>query len=317
MKIQTDVKNILMNSNSIYVVILNWNGYDDTSECIYSLLNINYSNCKIVVVDNGSSKDDCSLLKKNFPEIIVLRSETNLGFTGGNNLGIEYAMKMNPDYILLLNNDTVVEPNFIEPLLEVFQKNSEAGIAAPQINYFTEPKKIWTEGGKISKIRGSGFAYSERNDYGKIMDDKEVSFVSGCCMLIKKEVFEKVGVFDDNFFLYVEDADLCYRTTQVGYKIIVSHNSKIYHKVSSSTKENLSLLPTYYVTRNRLYFSKKNFGSRYYFTLTYLVMAMIFKSLIWFLIGDKKNIPTVIKAFKDFFNNKMNANDFNPVKIKK
>ena len=120
----------------IAIVILNWNGYEDTSECIISLKKITYDNYQIVVVDNGSIQDDYLLLKKNFSDIEVVRSESNLGFTGGNNLGIENAMKMNPDYFLLLNNDTTVEPDFIQRLLDVFEKEKNAGIAAPQINYF-------------------------------------------------------------------------------------------------------------------------------------------------------------------------------------
>ncbi len=289
----------------IAIVILNWNGYKDTSECIISLQKITYDNYQIVVVDNGSDAEEFNKLKNNLPNVRVLRSDVNLGFTGGNNLGIKNSLEEKADYILLLNNDTIAETNFIEPLLEVFERNPNVGIAAPQINYFTEPKKIWTEGGIISKIRGSGFAYSERYDDGKIIDDIEVTFVSGCCMLIKKEVFEKVGVFDDNFFLYVEDADLCYRTTQSGYKIIVSHNSKIYHKVSSSTKENLSLLPLYYVTRNRLYFASKSFSFIFILTLFYISFSMLIKIIYWLLNDNSKNVSIILKAFKDFFNKEM------------
>ena len=289
----------------IAIVILNWNGYEDTSECIISLQKITYDNYQIVVVDNGSDVEDFNKLKNNFPNVKVLRSDVNLGFTGGNNLGIKYSLEEKTDFILLLNNDTIVEPNFIQPLLDIFENNPNVGIAAPQINYFDEPKKVWTEGGRISKIRGSGFAYSERFDDGKIIDDKEVTFVSGCCMLIKKEIFEKVGVFDDNFFLYVEDADLCYRTTQAGYKIIVSHNSKIYHKVSSSTKENLSLLPLYYVTRNRLYFANKSFSFIFFLTLIYISFSMLIKIIYWLLNDKSKNVSIILKAFKDFFNKEM------------
>ena len=289
----------------ITIVILNWNGYEDTSECIISLQKITYDNYQIVVVDNGSDVEDINRLKNNFPNVKILRSDVNLGFTGGNNLGIKNSFEKKIDFILLLNNDTIVEPNFIQPLLDIFENNPNVGIVAPQINYFDEPKKVWTEGGRISKIRGSGFAYSERYDDGKIKDDKEVTFVSGCCMLIKKEIFEKVGVFDDNFFLYVEDADLCYRTTQAGYKIIVSHNSKIYHKVSSSTKENLSLLPLYYVTRNRLYFASKSFSFIFFLTLIYISFSMLIKIIYWLLNDKSKNVSIILKAFKDFFNKEM------------
>jgi GT2 family glycosyltransferase len=289
----------------ITIVILNWNGYEDTSECIISLQKITYDNYQIVVVDNGSDDEEFNKLKNNFPLIQVLRSDDNLGFTGGNNLGIKYSLEEKADYILLLNNDTIVEPNFIQPLLNVFEEDKNAGIVAPQINYFYEPRKIWTEGGKISRLRGSGFAYSDQIESNIKPYNKEVTFVSGCCMLIKKEVFEKIGLFDENYFLYVEDADLCYRTTHAGYKIIVTHSSKIHHKVSSSTKEYLSLLPLYYVTRNRLYFAKKNFPNFFIITVLYIVFSMSIKSIYWIFSNNSKNILIIINAFKDYFSKRM------------
>lgn len=299
----------IQDNPKIAIVILNWNGFEDTSECISSLQMISCSNYKIVVVDNGSVNDDYQSLKHKFPEIDIIRSETNLGFSGGNNFGINHALNQNPEYVLLLNNDTIVSPNFIEPLLKLFNEDNKIGIAAPQINYYDEPKKIWTAGGKISKIRGSGFAYSDKLENDIIRTIKEVTFVSGCCMLIKKEVLEKVGLFDDNFFLYVEDADLCYRVVKAGYKIVVSPDSKIYHKISRSTSASLSLLPLYYVTRNRLYFAKKNFPNIYFFTLLYLIITMVFKSIGWLINRKPANISIIIKAFSHFFNGSMGKTD--------
>ena len=300
----------------ITILLLNWNGYADTFDCINSILKINYKNYEILLVDNGSDYKEYEKITSLNSKATLIRSEKNLGFSGGNNLGIELALNSGADYILLLNNDTVVEPNFLEPLLEVFKKETEVGIVAPQINYFNEPQKIWSSGGNISKIRGSGFAYSDKIEDNVDQENKSVTFVSGCCMLIKKEVFEKIGFFDDNFFLYVEDADLCYRTTHSGYKIIVTHHSRIFHKVSNSTKENLALLPLYYVTRNRLYFAKKNFSYVYFLTFTYLLFAMMTKSVTWFISGEKKNVQIVYKAFKDFFKGKMNKIDHNYLNIK-
>ena len=300
----------------ISIIILNWNGYLDSSECIKSLQNINYSNINIILVDNGSTTNDYEKLEKNFTNIDLIKSNNNLGFTGGNNLGINYAIKGNPDYILLLNNDTIVEPNFIEPLLEVFQKNPNAGIAAPQINYFYERQKIWTSGGKISRLRGSGFAYSDQLEDESSPEFKTVTFVSGCCMLIKREALEQIGFLDDNYFLYVEDADLCFRNTKAGYKIIVARKSKIFHKVSFSTKESLSYLPLYYVTRNRLYFAKKNFNNIYFITFIYILLSMMIKSIKWIASGESKNIQIIRMAFKDFFLGVMGKTDHNIFKSK-
>ena len=289
----------------VITVILNWNGYADSIECINSILKIKYKNYEILLVDNGSDSKEYEKITSLNSKAKIIRSKINLGFTGGNNLGIKYALEEKADYILLLNNDTTVEPNFLEPLLNLFKKEKNAGIVAPQINYFSEPQKIWSAGGKISRLRGSGFASSDRIESRIKPDNKSVSFVSGCCMLIKKEVFEKIGLFDENFFLYVEDADLCYRTTHAGYKIIVNHHSKILHKVSSSTKENLSLLPLYYVTRNRLYFAKKNFPNFFIITVLYIVFSMSIKSIYWIFSNNSKNILILISAFKDYFSKRM------------
>ncbi len=237
--------------------------------------------------------------------ITLIFNDNNKGFTGGNNVGITKAINSNSEFVLLLNNDTVVEPDFLEPLINVFHKHKNAGIAAPQINYYQKKNLIWTEGGTISKLRGSGFAYSDRADTIENNDDKIVGFVSGCCMLLRKDIIEKVGLFDEDFFLYVEDTDLCFRTLETGYKIIISHKSKIYHKVGASTNRNLSLLPLYYVTRNRLYFARKSFKYFYPFTILYILIAMLLKGVKWTISGNIQNTITVKNAFIDFFKGKM------------
>lgn len=294
----------------VYIVIINWNGYKDTSELLESLLKINYANFKIVVVDNNSSQSEAEKLRKNYSDKVhIIFCKDNLGFSGGNNVGINYSLEEKADYLLLLNNDTTVEANFLEFLVKKFETNNKTGIVAPQINYYDEPNKVWSEGGNISRIRGSGFAYSDKLKSEVEQSDKSVSFVSGCCMLIRREVFETIGLFDERFFLYIEDTDFCYRAGKEGYKIIVSHDSIIFHKVGSSTRNNFYQLPIYYATRNRLYFAKKNFSNTYYLTTIYLSLAMLFKSILWFLTGRFNNIIAVNKAFSDFFKGKMGKTD--------
>ncbi|MCW8805862.1 MAG: glycosyltransferase family 2 protein [Ignavibacteriaceae bacterium] len=291
---------------NINLIILNWNGYDDTAELLCSLQKVRSQNFNTLVVDNDSKGDDAEKLEINFKGFIkVLRCQSNLGFAGGNNEGIKKALRENADYILLINNDTTVEPDFLESLLKVFEKDSKIGIVVPQINYYNQPNKIWTEGGRISRLKGSGFAYSDKLESEVEQSDKSVSFVSGCCMLIKKEVFLKVGMFDENYFLYTEDTDFCLRTIRAGYKIYVNPRSKIFHKVNSSTKSSYSTLPLYYTTRNRLYFAKKNFRNSYFLTVIYIFLSMILKSVMWLLSGKLKNILAVQKAFSDFFSGGM------------
>jgi GT2 family glycosyltransferase len=290
----------------VQIIILNWNGYSDTSELLDSLKQINTPEIKIIVVDNNSFGNDVELLENNYKDFTrVLKSDSNLGFAGGNNFGIQKALESNPDYILLINNDTIVEPNFLSVLLNKFNADEKIGIVAPQINYYNEPKKIWSAGGKVSRIRGSGFAVSNKMENEISQTDRFVDFVSGCCMLIKKEVFQNVGLFDENYFLYLEDTDLCYRVNKAVYKIVVTPKSKIFHKVNKSTQKNYSTLPLYYTTRNRLYFAKKNFSETFIFTFLYILISMLLKSFYWFVTGKSKNIIAVKNAFLDFIGFRM------------
>ena len=297
-------------SPKVVVVTINWNGYDDTLELIESLKKMSYNEFEIIVVDNNSSKADVVKLKsivKNGIKVILLNN--NLGFSGGNNVGIKSALEQNTDFILLLNNDTTVDKDTIEILLNKFETDETLGIIAPQINYYDEPNKIWSAGGKISRLRASGFAVSNKIEDELKKKDRYVDFVSGCCMLIKKEVFEKVGLFDENYFLYVEDTDLCYRTLNAGNKILVTNDTKIYHKVSQATKKSSEVLPLYYTTRNRLYFAKKNFNYFFYLSFAYIALTMIFKSLKWSITGNRKNINAVRLAFQDFLNSNFGYRD--------
>lgn len=292
--------NPLFNQRRISIIILNWNGYDDTVECLNSLSELSEYNVHTIVVDNGSSGDSYLLLNKNFPNIKIFRSEINLGFSGGNNLGIQQALNNEADYILLLNNDTVVDKDFISPLLDIFERDKNAGIVSPKINYYSKPDLVWSAGGKISKIRGSGFAVGNIKSNTISQTIKEVSFVSGCCMLIKKEVFDKVGLLDDDFFLYLEDTDFCIRVEEAGYKIYVANNSVIYHKVSRSTIKLEKPLSLYYTTRNRLFLVKKYFRQYLPITFVYIIVTMFIKSLYWIIIGKRKNVKAVVYAIIDF-----------------
>lgn len=290
----------------IYIITLNWNGYNDTSELLESLKKINSPEFRVLVVDNNSTGDDANKLEKNYNGFInLIQCDSNLGFAGGNNIGIKQALNENADYILLINNDTIVEPDFLNVLIDKILYEKDIGIVAPKINYYNKPEKVWSAGGKIKKIRSSGFAIGDIDESKIIADDRYVDFVSGCCMLIKKEVFQKVGFFDKNFFLYVEDTDFCYRVRKSGFKILLAHSSKIYHKIHNSTQNELQIIPLYYTTRNRLYLAKKNFPSFLFLTLLYISVSMFIKSIYWFLLGRKKNISSVKLAFKDFFRGQM------------
>lgn len=250
----------MKNNKNICIILVNYNGYDDTVECIKSIENSDYDNYKIILVDNGS-KDKNKILNDNYinnaADVII--SEENLGFSGGNNLGIKYAQeKYDPEYYLLLNNDTVITKDTISNLKKGFDFDSKAGIITGKIYYFSEPKTIWAAGGKFNFNTG----IADQPELGKIDDGVqyentcEVSFATGCTMLISKQVINTVGYLEESYFLYAEDTDYCCRVLNAGFKIIYVGKALIYHKVSASTGKQ-SNMQQYYMFRNNCYIIKK------------------------------------------------------------
>ena len=256
---------------NVFVSIINFNGRNNTFVCLDSIKKINASNFKlnVVVIDNGS-KEKLNLTQDylgNIPLKIILK-EKNLGFSGGHNAGINYALSKNADYVLILNNDVIVDPNLIFELLKVLDKSDRYAVASPKIyfaqgfeyhqNKYKESEKgkvIWYAGGQmdfknvIAKHRGV-----DEVDRGQYQKTEETDFATGACFLIKKEVIEKVGFFDDKYFLYYEDSDLSQRIKEKGYNILYAPNAVLWHRNAEAAGGPGSSLQDYYISRNRLLF---------------------------------------------------------------
>ncbi|MHB8904522.1 MAG: glycosyltransferase family 2 protein [Melioribacteraceae bacterium] len=294
----------------VSIIILNWNGLADTLECLESLRKIDYKNYDVILVDNNSSGDDVKILTERFENYIakIISNNDNLGFSGGNNVGIKYALDCNADVVLLLNNDTVVEPDFLSKLVHEANKNLNASIITPMINYYTNKNIIWFAGGFISKIRSSGFPFGIGKKEKHYLKNRYCTFASGCCMYIKKEVIEKIGLLDENYFLYLEDSDYSYRAYKTGLKILYAPSSRIYHKVSATTSRAHSFLALYYGTRNRLYFAKKNLNWYYNYSIfLYLLLTSTLKVLFF---SKRFEAMKIIKrAFIDIRANRMGKNN--------
>lgn len=233
----------------VSIILVNYNGTKDTIDCINSLNKIMYENYEIIVVDNASENQD--ELQSKIPEnVILIKSKQNLGFSGGNNLGIEYAMNHNSSYVLLLNNDTIVKKDFLNHLVEISEKSKNVGIVTGKILCYSEPNIIWFGGGEINLEK----AMVRHLDAGKTdrmkREIKEISFASGCLMLISKETIFKVGILDESYFMYSEDVDYCCRVAKANIRILYTSKSIIYHKVSVSTGGKNSSFTQYYRTRN-------------------------------------------------------------------
>ena len=246
----------------VSIIIVNWNKKEDIIQCLSSLKNITYPNFKIAVVDNGSTDGSQKAIRENFPEIELIENEENVGFCEGNNIAIEKELKGKTDYILLLNNDTVVkDPNFLDILVNYADKKKEVGIVGPKVYYY-KTDIIQFGGGKINYLLGFAIhmykGINERNF--KLKSSYEVDYVSGACLLIKREVFEKIGLLYPIYFAYYEEADWCFRAKKAGYKVMLIPETAIWHnKYQSKTNfEKLNPTKAYLLARNAIIFGRKN-----------------------------------------------------------
>lgn len=237
----------------VTIIILNWNGKEDTIECLESLKNINYPNYDILLVDNGSTDGSVEYFSKQYPTIEIIENRDNLGFAEGNNTAIRRVMERGTDYVLLLNNDTIVDPSFITELVNVAESNPKAGILGPKVFHYNS-NKIQSCGGNIDFFRGVVSDRSKYRKHPKSNDIINTQFLSGCAMLIKTTVFVDVGLLETSYFAYYEDTDLCVRAKYAGYNLLCVHSSIIWHKGSQSSK--LNRYGLYYGTRNMIKFEK-------------------------------------------------------------
>lgn len=275
----------------VYIILLNYNGWRDTIECIESLNKIKYKNFEIIVVDNNSTDNSREKLLEyaKINNYIFLESESNNGFAAGNNLGVKFALKNNPEYILLLNNDTIVEPEFLTELIACAKKNNNVGIIGGKIYNYPEMNNLWYAGGYINKLTARGKHKIE--DYDK---ECETDFITGCMQLINIIALKDVGLMDEQYFLYYEDLDYCMKFKNKGYKLVYTPNSIIYHKCGGSASY-VSATSIYYSNRARWIFVSKNFKGivRNYYKFE-IIIELLIKRILYK--NEKKEaIKNVIK----------------------
>lgn len=291
---------IVENMPLVFIIIVNYNGADDTIDCLKSLRNITYNRFKIIVVDNKST-DDSIIKLMNFSEVefkLILAKE-NKGFSAGNNIGIEYAKKNNADFYLLLNNDTVVEPGFLEPLIRQFLENNNVSATIGKILYESDRKKIWYAGGNINLFT-TRVVHNHFDEIDNIIDNsiQKVSFATGCCLCLSRDIVNDIGYLDEEFFLYEEDVDYCFKILKRKYNIYYVPESVIYHKVSSSTSKARGL-SQYYIVRNKLLNIRKHVEFKYKFVAYSYVALMILNRIR----KREFNLKYIMWAISDFKNN--------------
>jgi GT2 family glycosyltransferase len=335
----------------VSIIILNWNNWRDTIECIKSVYHINYSNYDVILVDNGSTDDSVNRIKQNFNElnekkldhflsalndpinmielnlkllsppidstkennaIFLIETNKNLGFSEGNNIGLRFCCNnLNPDYVLLLNNDVIVDPDFLNELVEAAERTPDIGFVGPKIYYFNYNGRkdiISFTGASINLIRGWFTVFgTDQQDEGQLNDQKIVDWLQGCCILVKKKVIEDTGILDPVYFFYWEDTDWCIRGKKNKWSSLYVPSAKIWHKGGMSSNNNESTFQVYYFSRNRLIFMRKNSELKIYILFLLYYFGFEFWKLCIFhtLKGNLTSLRTYLKATADGFTLKL------------
>lgn len=299
------------NNKTVYSIVLNWNNIDDTEETVNCLLNQSYLKHKLILVDNNSEENIYNTLMKKYPQIIHIRNSNNLGYTGGNNIGIKYALENKADIIILANNDLYIDDkNLISKLVYDLTHYNQIAILGTSLNFFMNKNEIQQAGTTILKSDKNKYRVNDYlpNDLNINNNLKYFDGVPGAFMAVKSDVFEKIGLLDEDLFMYGDETDLCYRAWKEKLGSAVNNSLIVYHK-GGGIKSRLSPRITYYKTRNTLYFLFKHKSTIKYYKYFLFQFHYFFLSNLWRLIlikgNNRKLMYASIKGIADAWFNKM------------
>lgn len=243
-------------------VVVNWNQCQLTLDCLASLYQQKYPNFDIILVDNGSSDDSVLSVRATFPNVTIIENGKNLGIATANNVGIRHALSRESEYIFLLNNDTTVDPEMLNLLVAAAESNDSIGASGPTMLYHSDPEVIWCSGNRVDWRTGSTFRLRENEPLDSVEGSPivDVDFITSCAVCIKRDVFRTVGLMDDRYFIYYDEADFFARSAALGWRTVYVPSALMWHKVSATMGET-SPGTEYYMTRNRILFISKNLSS--------------------------------------------------------
>lgn len=284
----------MKNNKKVGIILVNYNGLNDTLECIESIKSSTYKYFNIYVVDNNSS--ECSDELSKIECVTYIKLDKNVGFGIANNIAAEYAEKDNVDLLLCLNNDTIIDKNMIELLVN---NTCDNVITTCAMYYYSNKNELWYGGGEVSKIKGN-FRHKQYKN------TRYISFLTGCCFMMTINAYKKIGLFDDAYFMYYEDSDFSLKAQKNGIKLLYIYEAKLWHKVGKSINKNVGK-KDYYLTRNRLYVLNK-YKDFFYPTAT--IYFLITRS-VYFIKGILKhqNLKPVIDGIKDFKSKSMGISE--------
>ncbi|WP_164508064.1 glycosyltransferase family 2 protein [Lapidilactobacillus wuchangensis] len=243
----------------VAIIVLNYNNYSDTIECIKNIRKVNYSNYEIVVVDNHSTDNSRKHLEVAlFANEVFLQASTNRGYAAGNNIGIKYALMNDADYLCILNNDVEVDPDFLTVLVDALEKNSQIGVAGPKICDFKNRREVQSAGAMVNMNYGRATDLYKGEDIDKISQSViSCDYVGGACMMIRASLVQSVGYIPENYFLFYEENEWCAKFKKHGYQIACITKATIWHK-GSHTINQISGLSEYFMYRNLVIFVRRN-----------------------------------------------------------
>ena len=286
------------------VILVNYNGKKYNTACIASLCAAHdIGEMKIIVVDNASQDSSVELLREQYggeERVELIALDDNYGFSYANNVGIRRAEEWGADYVLLLNNDTEIEPDMLKRLGECAQRHPDSMIV-PKIYYSDDRKRLWSAGGSVSpvirKVRHIGL---NETDAGQYEQEADIGFATGCCLFIPMAVIRRAGVLDERFFLYYEDTEYSFRLQKLGIHIYYCPRAVMYHKVGASTKGADSPLCAYYIARNWLLCNRLHLGWRYPVFLLYYMVNRIVCCLLWLVQGKAALVHATLRGVGDY-----------------
>ncbi|WP_290508245.1 glycosyltransferase family 2 protein [Algoriphagus sp.] len=296
-----------MPNSSVAIILVNWNGIAFTRACLQSLQLIDYADYSIFVVDNGSENSEGIQLKKEFPLIHLIETGKNLGFAGGNNVGIRKALEMGFSHILLLNNDTEVEADFLGKMMLHFSENPKLGVLEPLICFLHEKDKIWSAGGKWQKLLGRALTVGDRQYLQNFTANREpLDWATGCAMLLKRAAIEQAGLMNEQYFVYFEDVEWSLRIREKGFEIGLVPEARVYHEAGASSKKKhdegtLSPQVFYYHARNQFFLLRSISSNpmvslvQYAYHLSRFALWMVY----FLLRGRFKKLKAVVKGIRD------------------
>jgi len=278
------------------IVTLNWNSYEDTAKCLNSIRELGYNNYRVYVADNGSEDGSLEALKKEFDCCKFIENDENLGFAGGNNPAISEAFSDGSDYVLLLNNDAVVEPDLLGHLVETAEEHSNAAIVGGVA--LNSEGEVHSAGGKFSPVLTTLSHNTEPDD-----SVYETSFISGALMLLRREFITEVDGLNDDYFFGMEDAELCWQATQQGWNLLINPKARIYHDIGASAERG-GPFRYYHDARNRLYFAHSNLTiPEQTVFFSFFFMSRLFRFIQWGATGNSNLIRAVVLGIFDFSRN--------------